>query len=154
MTPRFCVSASVISYNYVRYLCTQLGFGMRRDGDDFFIYATPESGFYVNKDTEQEPLGRLYVDEGYWSEAMYEGFPYAEDSDFFRLKGSRSFEEYCDVTNFMRIICKHLDPDREYDNSPYHGSGRTKRFMQNQYASCMIEHTEGDNALKHWVLLD
>jgi len=153
MTPRFCLSASVISYNYVRYLCAALGFGMRRDGDDFFIYREPESGCFVKKDTEQTPLGRLYVDEGYYTDAMYEGFIYKKD-EFSKLPSSRRWEEVVDAVSFMFIICRAFAPDHKFEPSRYIGRGKAKRFMQEQYAIVMLELADTDCLLKHWEFLD
>lgn len=150
MEVRFALNAQVISYNYTRYLCTQLDWGMRRDDDYLVIYASPESGNYVKKDTEQKPLGRLYVDEGYWSMAMYENFPYDEKSSWFPLQGSRGFEEYCDTGSLMRLIAKKVAPDYEIKPSPYIGSGSSQRFMSSQYAKAIIENAD---KLPGWTLL-
>jgi len=154
MIPRFALKASVISYSYARYLCATLGFGMRRDGDTFFVYAVPESGNYVKKDSEQKPLGRFYVDEGYFSDAMYEGFKYDTDAVYIRLPNSRSWEEYIDAVNFMSAICRHFAPDHEFEYSPYTGRGTSKRFMQEQYGIMMLELADTDCLLKHWKFLD
>ena len=153
MTPRFSVTASVISYNYVRYLCATLGFGLRRDDDYLLVYREPESGLYVKKDTTQEPIGEIYIDEGYFSDAMYEGFEYKKDK-FIKLPNSRSWEEYVDATSFMRVLCAALAPDHEFDYSPYHGRGKTKRFMQDQYAIVLLELADTDCLLKHWEFLN
>lgn len=153
MPPFFALKASVISYSYARYLCAFLGFGMRRDGDTFFVYAVPESGNYVKKDSEQKPLGRFYVDEGYFSDAMYEGFKYNTDPTVVPLPCSRSWEEYIDATNFMGAICRHFAPDHEFEHSPYRGRGSSKWFMKEQYAIMMLELADTDCLLKHWKFL-
>ncbi len=156
ISPRFSLEASVISYNYVRFLSSTLGFGMRRDGDYFFIYKNyPETGgYYVEKDTEQKSLGRLYIDEGYYSDAIYEGFNYNSENKFLRLPNSRSWEEVCDAADFMSIICKAFDPDRKFEHPPFIGRGRNKRFMQRQYATAIRELVKTDCLLKHWDILD
>ena len=156
ISPRFSMKASVISYNYTRFLFASLKFGMRRDGDYFFIYKNrPETGgFYVRPNTEEKPLGRLYVDEGYYSDAIYEGFNYNSENTFFRLPNSRGWEEVCDATNFMSIICKAFDPNRKFKHPPYMGEGKNKRFMQSQYATAIRELSETDCRLKHWIFVD
>ena len=154
MTPRFCTTASVISYNYVRYLCSVLGFGMRRDGDDLWVYPAMEGfSYYVKKDTSQEAIGRLYVDEGSYSDAMYEGFSYDKESKYCRLPSSRMWEEVVDATDFMSIICRHLNPDHKFEGSPYMGSGKSKRFMQSQYAVAMLEIQNTGCGLEKWELM-
>ena len=128
-------TADVLEYGLAREILFQLGYGATRDGDNLIVYSErTSSSLYVGKATAEEKgikeVGRLYCDEGWQQDCL------TSDGN---VGVNRPWMEMCSMNEVLKLIVLRLDPDREYERSPYMGRGSTARHYHKQYVDAIDE---------------
>jgi len=141
-------AVSVIEHRTFRFVAGQLGWHLRREGDNIIVFPhVAGSPMYMSKDAEQlhgiVPLGTLYVDEGYFDGTLYASCKGTMPHEF-TVRSSYSFDEVVDGTSVFRMLASTLAPNATYEKNPFIGQGRAQRFMQAQYCRVLSRKTAGD----------
>jgi|6_EtaG_2_1085325.scaffolds.fasta_scaffold205219_1 hypothetical protein len=135
-------TADVLEHGLVREILYRLGYGARRDGDHLVVYnEQASSSLYVGKasaeETGNKPVARIYCDEGWQQDCL--------TSDG-KVGINRPWMEMCSMNEVLKLIVLRLDPEREYERSPYMGRGFTARHYHAQYVKA-IDELSGDNEM-------
>ena len=77
-----------------------------------------------------EEVARLYCDEGWQQDCL--------TSDG-KVGMNRPWMEMCDTNPILKLIVLRLDPEREFEISPYIGRGFTARHYHTQYVKAIDE---------------
>jgi len=139
----------VVEISVARELFYLLGCGARRmTGESLYVFmAHGELGFYVSpKETENQLLANLAVDEGSWSGAIHRvtadggevarGVIVAESI----LKSevySKPFHEYVDFTAVLRCCVDKLVPDAQIAECNMFGRGSRDRHFCEEYTKVL-----------------
>jgi len=129
-------TADVIEYGLVREILHRCGYGAVRDGDDLKVYNKSMNGsLYVNESEREECkfICDIYVDEGYQDDCLM--------SDG-RVGMNRPWMEMCSMNKILMLLIDRLDPDREFEPSPYMGRGWSARHYHKQYVDALDEFRE------------
>ena len=126
----FSTRASVIDYALAREMIHSLGFGARREGD-YLVVLRERTGvsLYSKPQEGEEVIGRFYVDEGFYSDALSRS----------GLGINAPWMELIDATDFFKMMVRVLQPDVEIDPGSFIGRGFAKSHIMGQVGPILDE---------------
>lgn len=119
-------ASSVVEIGLARSMLYLCGYGIAREPNNLVIYPERENNsLYIDKaKTEQRVIGRLFVDEGFFSYCLYETHLGTH---------SKPWDELVDFQSLLWFIIKAINPNYKPEPSPYMGRGRSQQHAIDQH---------------------
>ena len=110
----------VVELSYAKRVLLELNMSFKRlDADYLEVYSDEK---------KTTPIGKLFIDEGFFTGTMHENGIRASDPCWELVDGER----------WLAMIVKKLSPEFKAEPGPYIGSGKNQRHMMSQWENELL----------------